>query len=107
MAPQPRHQSTHRRRHPGGGPCAACRDREQLQPHRGATDGEREHDTHVECERGSHHTVRDANPCSFLEPSVVTANDLKQEYANTDTASRNCWWTTKPLDQDPRQAGPQ
>jgi Protein of unknown function (DUF3558) len=39
-------------------------------------------------------SVRDADPCSFVEQSVLTANGLKQESTDTYAMNRNCWWTT-------------
>ncbi|WP_409185942.1 DUF3558 family protein [Amycolatopsis sp. VS8301801F10] len=39
-------------------------------------------------------TLRDADPCSFLDQSVVTANGLVHEPTGTEPNSRNCFWTS-------------
>lgn len=39
-------------------------------------------------------SVQDADPCSFVEQSVVTANGLKQASVDKGTTSRSCSWTS-------------
>ncbi|GAA3581726.1 hypothetical protein GCM10022222_78050 [Amycolatopsis ultiminotia] len=38
-------------------------------------------------------SVRDADPCSFIEQSVATANGLGQGKTVNEARFRNCWWT--------------
>jgi hypothetical protein len=40
-------------------------------------------------------SVKDADPCSFLEQSVVSANVLERASADTSTTSRSCTWTSE------------
>ncbi|WP_170069964.1 hypothetical protein [Amycolatopsis sulphurea] len=38
-------------------------------------------------------SVREADPCSLLEPSAAAANGLGQGAQSKGSTYRNCWWT--------------
>ncbi len=40
-------------------------------------------------------SVREADPCSFLDQSVVTANGLTRASMDDSTTSRSCTWTSE------------